>query len=189
MHSEKAIRFIVGLGNPGKKYEKSPHNLGRRLVESIAKKQDRSWKEGRWFDWTDEIPSLVRLHSYMNVSGVHVSELIKKHRPGIEQVLICCDDFDLPLGTIRIRKSGSAGSHNGLKSVIREVRSQEFPRLRLGIGPIPIGQDPSEYVLRPFSKTDEEKVTRLIERAADAVEAIAAEDLESVMNRFNKSPS
>jgi PTH1 family peptidyl-tRNA hydrolase len=183
--TEKPIRFIVGLGNPGEKYEKTRHNLGRSLAELVSREKNCRWGKNRWFDWTENHPSCVRLNAFMNESGEAVKRLLGEFKSSSEEVLICCDDFDLPLGTIRIRTKGSAGSHNGLKSVIECLGTEEFPRLRLGIGPVPNGEDPSDFVLKPFSKKENEILKAMMERASDAIETILSENLENAMNRFN----
>ena len=181
---EKAVRFIVGLGNPGDKYNNTRHNLGRRLVEFIARQKKRKWSAGRLYDLTEETPACVRLNTFMNVSGQAVLELLNEFQLNPSQVLVCFDDFDLPLGAVRIRKKGSAGSHNGLKSVIDSLGTQDFPRLRMGIGPLP-QEDPAAFVLGRFSKADEKNLETLIEKAAGAVDAIDSDGIEAAMNKFN----
>lgn len=179
------IRFVIGLGNPEPRYAQTPHNLGLRLVESIQEARAYAWKKDRTFDRTDSDPAYVRLHTYMNLSGEAVSALLKKFDAKPGEILVCYDDFDLPAGSIRIRKQGSAGSHNGLKSVVECLQTSDFPRLRLGIGPLPAQADPAAYVLAPFPKSQREAVDAMLARARDAVEAVLQEGLDSAMNRFN----
>lgn len=139
-----------------------------------------------WHTRSETVPACVKLNSYMNVSGGPVARLVSESNLKPEEILICYDDFDLPLGTIRLRKKGSAGSHNGLKSIIEKLQSQDFPRLRMGIGPMPRNVDPAEFVLCPFHRKDEEAVSRMVEKAAEAVSAIVKEGIDSAMNQFNK---
>lgn len=179
------IQFVVGLGNPGQKYERTLHNFGRMLIESIAENERLDWKKEKWFDATKSEPVYVRLNCYMNVSGESLLKLMEKYQAKPEQILICYDDFDLPLGTLRIRKKGSAGSHNGVKSIVESLGTPDFPRLRLGIGPLPPGTDPAEFVLSPFSKAQEKNVKEVIETARSAVQMILSSGIESAMNRFN----
>lgn len=179
------IRFIIGLGNPEEKYNFTPHNAGRYLVESVKNKKQFQWKKEKWFDWTDSNPSFVRLHSYMNESGEAVRELLTKFKCGAEEILICTDDFDLPLETIRIRKKGSAGSHNGLRSVIECLNTEEFPRLRLGIGPLSERADPIKFVLTPFPKAQRKSLDAMVEKASEAIAMILDLGIEKAMNKFN----
>lgn len=179
------IKFVVGLGNPGKDYKQTPHNLGRDLVEMIQKRENYNWKKEKWFEHTESVPSYVRLHSYMNLSGEAVAKLAERFDCTPDKILICCDDFDLPLGRIRIRKKGSAGSHQGLKSVVQHLGSSDFPRLRLGIGPLPDGEDPADFVLRPFAEEQWKAAKQMMEKAFEAVQMIFAQGLEAAMNRFN----
>ena len=180
-----AIRFVVGLGNPGREYESTPHNLGRMLVEFLQGRDGLNWKKEPLYDWTDSSPVLVRPKTYMNVSGEAVQAMLRRFRCGPAALLVCVDDFDLPLGTIRLRKKGSAGTHNGLKSLLERLDTQEFPRLRLGCGPLPPGQDPARFVLHPFRRDQEQPVREMIEKAAAAVELAVGEGLDPAMNRFN----
>lgn len=186
MKSEKTVRFVIGLGNPEEKYRNSPHNLGCQLVEFIRKQKELKWKREKCFDCTESDPSYVRLHSYMNCSGEAILSLFQKFKGAAAETLICCDDFDLPLGTIRIRKRGSAGNHNGLKSVVEYLKTQDFARLRLGIGPLPAGEDPADFVLRPMSKVQETIAEQMIEKASLAIQVIVSDGLEIAMNRFNQ---
>ena len=179
------IRFIIGLGNPGEKYEKTRHNLGRRLIELISREKKYEWNEGRQYDWTDSRPSCVKLNTYMNESGEAVRELVQKFKLNLESILVCTDDFDLPLGTIRIRKKGSPGSHNGLKSLTEHLQSGNFPRLRMGIGPVPRSADPADFVLEPFLKEEGKTVKAVMEKAAEAIAVLLSENIDAAMNKFN----
>jgi PTH1 family peptidyl-tRNA hydrolase len=181
-----SIRFVVGLGNPEEKYRHTPHNVGRELVEFHRERLELpSWKKGKQFDWTDSTPSCVLLHAYMNLSGEAVRRLLEKFNADPRSLLVCLDDFDLPLGALRLRKKGSAGSHNGLKSVIERLGTEDFPRLRLGVGPVPPGADPARFVLEPFPKASADAVRSMIRKASEAVQAACSEGFEAAMNRHN----
>ncbi|OGR53637.1 MAG: aminoacyl-tRNA hydrolase [Elusimicrobia bacterium RIFCSPLOWO2_02_FULL_39_32] len=184
---EHPIRFVIGLGNPDPQYEGTPHNLGRTLMEKIQREKNLNWQKEKMYDTTLSNPSFVRLNSYMNASGIAVEHLVKKTKVEPTQLLICFDDFDLTLGTLRVRKKGSGGSHNGLKSIVESLGTKEFPRLRLGIGPLPKGKDPSQFVLSPFSKKDKEIVQKMLEQGILAIETILKQGLEFAMNQYNKN--
>ena len=179
-----AIRFIVGLGNPDDHYRDTPHNLGRELVFLLQEQEGLRWKREKLYDWTDSKPAYVLPKTYMNASGEALARLLQQFRSAPAQALVCVDDFDLPFGAIRIRKKGSAGSHNGLRSIVEHVGA-EFPRLRLGIGPIPPGEDPAAFVLRPLRGEGKDRAREMLERAAQALHFVLAEGLDAAMNRFN----
>jgi len=182
-----SIKFVIGLGNPEQKYFNTPHNLGRTLVEVLQAREKLSWKKERAYDYTESSPSYVRLHTYMNVSGEAVQKLFNRFGAKPEEILICCDDFDLPLGTIRLRKKGSAGSHNGLKSIIQLLNTQEFPRLRMGFGPIPPNANSITYVLKPFAKENYPAVKEMLEKATQAIDTMHIHGIDPAMNQFNQT--
>lgn len=167
------IKLVVGLGNPGKAYASTRHNIGRRVVEFLEQ----------------EKPDGVVLYIpdvFMNTSGVPVAQLMRKKGWQPEEALVISDDFELPLGSLRIRLKGSSGGHNGLKSVFENLATQNVPRLRLGIGPVPVGEDPADFVLKSFTAGERKSVEEAIRTAAQAVAVAASEGLETAMNRFNK---
>ncbi len=180
-----AIRFIIGLGNPGVKFEDTPHNLGRALVEGIARAQKLSWNEEGSFLKTKSEPSFVILKTFMNNSGAAVRDLLQKSGCSSEEILVCYDDFDIPVGSLRIRKKGSAGTHNGMRSITEILATENFPRLRLGIGPASKSEDLKDYVLRPISKSQQKEYEAMLDRASQAIETITKEGLEKAMNGFN----
>ncbi len=168
------IKLVVGLGNPGKSYAGTRHNVGRRVVELLEKDK----------------PEGVVLYVpdvFMNTSGVPVAQLMRKKGWLPEQVLVVSDDFELSLGSLRIRLKGSSGGHNGLGSVLENLGTQQVPRLRLGIGPVPSGEDPADFVLKAFASGEKKAVEEAIQTAAEAVRAAVAEGIETAMNRFNKT--
>lgn len=183
---KKFPSYVIGLGNPGEKYLHSRHNLGRQLVELLREKKKLKWENDEGTERTESHPSLVRLKCYMNLSGIEISRLLKKSGVGPKEILVCNDDFDLPLGAIRIRKRGSPGSHNGLKSIVEVLGTDEFPRIRLGVGPLPSGINPADFVLEPISKEEQKTVQEMMEKAMNAVESIVTEGMETAMNRFNR---
>ena len=182
-------KCVIGLGNPVERYAGTPHNVGRDLVERLASAGGRAWVPGKWYDHTPGVPAFVRLNSFMNVSGEPVARFLQCAGFDPRDMVVCTDDFDLPLGRIRIRKSGSPGTHNGLRSLVERLGTEDFPRLRLGIGPVPPGRQPADFVLEPFPEKFREEVEKMIRNAAEAVEMIVAAGLESAMNRYNASPS
>ena len=184
---------VVGLGNPGPDYETTRHNVGFRVVDRLSGR----WKKRFTIDADDIALAtgdlrgrrilLVKPLTFMNNSGVAVAEALRRFDVAVSSLLIVVDDFALPLGAIRLRSGGSDGGHNGLASVIEHLHTEEFPRLRCGVGieNPPPGEAMAEYVLSPFDAGEEELVTAMIERAADAATEFAISGISSAMNRFN----
>ena len=188
------MKLIVGLGNPGYEYHLTPHNLGfmavDRLAESCGARISRPEAQALTADARLELVDVVlaKPQTFMNLSGLAVARLLKKYEIESEDLIVLVDDVDLPLGTIRIRGRGSAGSHNGLKSLIGALESDRFVRVRMGIGPDhPVG-DRASYVLGRFRKADLETVAEMLERATAAVATILRDGLEEAMNRYNRRP-
>jgi len=186
------MRLIVGLGNPGIEYAWTPHNLGFLVVDALA--EDAGIRVTR-----PEAKSLVGLGSIagqevalakpqtmMNLSGMAVRELLSRAECQPSDVIVLCDDIALPWGMLRIRERGTAGGHNGLKSVIGAIGTMEFVRVRLGVQPEEMRGDLKEYVLRQIRRDEEDLVAEEIEQGAEAVKAILAEGTQSAMNRFNR---
>ena len=182
---------VVGLGNPGRNYARTRHNAGARVLDEVAARwgvplQRRNPHallglgsvEGRQV-------VLARPRSYMNESGPAVAYLAARFAVPPQRLLILYDEMDLPLGALRIRARGSAGGHRGMTSVLREMGTQELPRLRVGIGRPPLGVDEIPYVLGAFTRQEEQALESVRERAADAVQCVLLEGVESAMNRFN----
>jgi peptidyl-tRNA hydrolase, PTH1 family len=183
--------LIVGLGNPGPEYAKTRHNLGFMLIDLLASRLQTTVKreECRALLGRGEIENqtieLARPQTYMNLSGEAVKCLLAKDERSVAQLIVISDDLALPFGTIRIRPRGSHGGHNGLRSIIDCLGTQEFKRLRIGIMPEhPVG-DAKRFVLDNFAKGDSETVENVLEKAADAVEAIVANGVDNAMQRFN----
>jgi len=157
-------RLIVGLGNPLDQYRDTRHNVGRQFLQFLAAESNSKFKKIRqaegfrlpdFFGVPLEEPVLcVFLNCFMNQSGGPLAEILKYESLLPENMIVVADDFMIPFGSLRLRSSGSAGGHNGLKSVIEALGTEEFGRLRVGIGPVPVGQDPAEFVLKKFSKEE-----------------------------------
>ncbi len=183
--------LIVGLGNPGPEYQWTPHNLGFLAVDELAnrgsirvERPEAKALVGRGRLAGQEV-LLAKPQTFMNLSGIAVRELLEKYELGRAGLLVVWDERDLPWGTIRIRERGSPGTHNGAKSVVNALGTEEFARVRLGVGPDhPVG-DLAAYVLRPMKKAELEVAATMIEEAANAVELILTHGLATAMNRFN----
>lgn len=185
--------LIVGLGNPGAEYEWSRHNLGFMLIDRLAsdagiecKRRECRSLVGR-AKVVDLDVKLVKPQTFMNLSGEAVSCLISRHklRDPCKALVVITDDLALPFGKIRIRARGSAGGHNGLKSIIADIGTSEFIRLRIGIQPEHPINDPKRFVLDSFPRTTRAGVEQIIERSADAVRAILRDGILKAMSEYN----
>ncbi len=183
--------LIVGLGNPGLRYEKTRHNLGFMVIDSLANEFQTQIKReecrsliGRAIIEHQTV-ELVKPQTFMNLSGEAVSCLLKKGNRTTERLIVISDDLALPLGTIRLRPKGSAGGHNGLKSIIECLRTEEFIRLRIGIQPEHPFRDTKDFVLENFSKTDLEIIEKVLRQSAEAVRAVLADGVERTMATYN----
>ena len=186
------MRLIVGLGNPGPEYQWTPHNLGFLAVDELANRNgirverpEAQALVGLGKVAGDEV-ILAKPQTYMNLSGISVRELLAKYQLDVSDLLVMWDEVQLPMGTIRIHPDGSAGSHNGAKSVISAVGTQEFARLRLGCGPEHQLSSRREYVLRPMKKSELEVAAEMLDEAGNAVEMILIEGIDAAMTRFNR---
>jgi len=191
-------RLIVGLGNIGKKYENTRHNLGFDLLNLLAKKWDIQPKPGPddFYLAEKSLPSgIVRLiwpTTYMNNSGLAVSEALKRYSDNTisnNNLLILFDDFNLPLGKIRIRATGADGGHNGMASIIYHLGTQDILRLRMGVGPIPPNTDPITFVLGQFASSELEIKNKMLEKSAEAVLYLLNNSAEKAMSFYNQSDS
>jgi PTH1 family peptidyl-tRNA hydrolase len=184
-------RIICCLGNPGRRYDDTRHNLGFRVADALAARARGTWSRPRdEFDWSrvrvagsDVI--LVKPRTYMNLSG-DALELLDEIEP-VEAgaVLVVCDDLALPLGTLRLRTRGSDGGHNGLKSVALRLGTSAFPRLRLGVGPLPEDVDAADFVLARMTHEDLDAADRVVREAVRCVETLIGDGMATAMNRFN----
>jgi PTH1 family peptidyl-tRNA hydrolase len=190
---DERMRLIVGLGNPGPEYAWTPHNLGFLVVDQLAEAADIRIErpEAKSYIGRGQLAGqevlLAKPQTYMNVSGLAVWELAKRFEcDPAAGLIVVYDDVALPWGIIRIRERGSAGGHNGLKSVIGALGTDEFARVRMGVQPeYPVG-DLAAYVLHPMGKAELEIAAEMVEEAAAAVTLILAEGVPRAMSRFNK---
>lgn len=187
------FRLIVGLGNPGAEYERTRHNLGFMLIDLLArdagaqvKRKDCRALVGR-AEMEGTRALLVKPQTYMNLSGEAVACLLAKQeaKRAAQGLIVISDDLALPFGTIRLRRRGSAGGHNGLKSIIAAIKTDEFIRLRIGIQPEhPIG-DTKSFVLDEFSRNERAELDKILERSADALRAVLRDGIDKAMATFN----
>ena len=189
------MKLIVGLGNPGIEYQFTPHNMGFLAVDRIAEQcgvrvNNRHCRAqtARTRVAGQEVV-LAKPETFMNLSGASVIELLREYEAKPEEDLILLyDELDLPFGTLRVRPRGRSAGHNGVQSIIGTLGTQEFTRIRLGIGPDhPVG-DGARYVLAPFKKAQLEVVSEVLDQASDAVRVILADGVQAAMNRFNRKP-
>jgi PTH1 family peptidyl-tRNA hydrolase len=186
------MRLIVGLGNPGPEYEWTPHNLGFLAVDGIAERagiritrpEAKSYVGRGKFAGEEVI--LAKPQTMMNLSGVAVRMLLEKYECDPAEMIVLTDDVDLPWGMLRIRERGSAGTHNGLKSIVAALGSGEFIRVRLGIQPEKIWGDLRDYVLSKMGRAERETAGQMVTDAADAVELIITEGVNKAMSKFNR---
>jgi PTH1 family peptidyl-tRNA hydrolase len=185
--------LIIGLGNPGKEYAETRHNLGFRVVDELARRYGLSFgkKERKAVVATGVILGkkviLAKPQTYMNLSGEAVRSLVDFYKVELPRILVVSDDLDISLGTIRMRKAGGAGGQGGMKNVIQHLGTQEFNRVRLGIGRPPGKMEPKDYVLQAFKGDDAILATEVVDRAAKAVETWLLDGIELAMTRHNGS--
>ncbi|MBC6316341.1 aminoacyl-tRNA hydrolase [Listeria grandensis] len=184
------MKMIVGLGNPGKKYERTRHNVGFMVVDELSFRYQTPWKKSKFNGMTSSIVVngekmlLVKPLTFMNLSGECVRPLMDYYDMSVDDVMIIYDDLDLPTGKIRLRQKGSAGGHNGMKSLIQHLKTQEFNRIRVGVDR-PANGDIINYVLGDFPKAEQADIIDAIKKSADAVEAWSNKGFAEVMNQFN----
>lgn len=185
--------IVVGLGNPGTEYDWTRHNVGFKVIDELARRFKISIRPGRG-DYlfaacriSGKEVVLVKPLTYMNNSGIAVSELLEKYSAGLHELMLVADDFALPLGTIRVRTKGSDGGHNGLSSIIYQLNTNEFARIRCGIRReiMPPKERMAEFVLSPFEREERETVDAMIAKAADAVVEFTTTGIAKTMNKFN----
>lgn len=183
--------IITGLGNPGSRYEKTRHNLGFRVLEALAAARRGRWSEPARKMRTasirlrDSHGLLVEPLTYMNLSGDALFPLMISEQLPPSRLLVVCDDIALPLGQIRLRASGTDGGHNGLKSIIERLNTLDFPRLRMGCGPVPPRVDAAEFVLAEFLPEEEAAVDAMIKESVACCESWIFDGIGKAMSRFN----
>lgn len=185
------LKLVVGLGNPGREYQNTRHNIGWHVLDLLASTFGKTFKaERKWKGETAEVPGTILLKplTYMNLSGESVAPLAKYYKLPLESILVVYDDMALPLGRLRLRAKGSAGGHNGLQSIIQHLGTQEVPRLRIGIGGP--ANDPSwvGHVLGTFREEERPVVESTVRQAAEAVCHIQTKGFTSAMNYYNQQP-
>ena len=186
------LYIIAGLGNPGKQYANTRHNIGFRVIDALAERFQISLNQKKhkaiygsgYIEGQKVI--LAQPQTFMNLSGESVRELADFYKVDVEDIIIIYDDISLDVGQLRLRKKGSAGGHNGIKSIIQHLASQDFPRIKVGVGEKPAGWDLADHVLGAFPKDQEELVQTGIKRAADALVCLLTEDMDVAMNQYNR---
>jgi PTH1 family peptidyl-tRNA hydrolase len=161
------IKMVVGLGNPGKKYEGTRHNIGRRVVEGLS-----------------EISSFLPV-SFMNESGRDVAHEAKRNGISPAEILVVLDEFQIPLRQVKILKSGSDGGHNGLKSILEYLGTENVPRMRIGIGPLRQGDDPADFVLEKFTSQERKILDVILPHLEDAIATTVTQGIDASMNKYN----
>ncbi len=185
------MKLLVGLGNPGHAYQGTRHNVGFDVLEVLARRAGSPPRRARFQGELAQVsirgvPTLLLWPlTWMNLSGTAVLAARDFYKIADCEMLVACDDFNLPLEKLRLRPGGSAGGQNGLADILTRLGSTSVPRLRLGIGPVPPGWKPADFVLGKFAKVEHERVAVMVERAADAAEEFATRGLEAAMNRYN----
>ena len=185
------MKLIVGLGNPGRKYEGTRHNVGFDVLDQLAKQHGCShWKE-RFAGQTAEVRLgdvsclLLKPLTMMNRSGRSVGQASRFFKLEAADVLIICDDFHLPLGRLRLRAKGSAGGQKGLADVLQVLKTEEFSRLRIGVGELPANWDAADFVLSRFNKNEQSEIAQAVDRAVNAVTDWVRSGIEYCQNQYN----
>ena len=188
------IRCIVGLGNPGLRYEGTRHNAGFWVVDRLARDAGLLWRRlddafeagGRL---EDRQVTLLKPQTYVNRSGQAVLRCLERHLLRPEEMLVVVDDVDLPVSRLRLRRSGGAGGHRGLSSIEETIASRDYPRLRIGVGRAEEGEDLADYVLRPLDSDERGCFAAIVDRGTEAVREAVIGGLDAAMNRFNLPPA
>ena len=184
--------ILVGLGNPGSKYESTRHNMGWLALDSLMEKENFKLNKLRFKAWTGILEKngnkilVMKPQTYMNLSGESVGEAARFYKIPADHVVVISDDISLPVGKLRIRTGGSAGGHNGLKNIIQHLGTDQFPRIKVGVGaPGQAGYDVVDWVIgRPLGE-DQKVLMEALDRAGDAAEVLISQGPDRAMNRFN----
>ncbi|MGI2329728.1 aminoacyl-tRNA hydrolase [Planococcus sp. YIM B11945] len=185
------MKLIIGLGNPGKTYAGTRHNIGFEVVDFLASKWNAPLTQSKFKGMYSIIHRpegkvmLLKPLTYMNLSGESVSALMDYYEIDIDEIVVIYDDLDLPTGQLRLRQKGSAGGHNGIKSLIHHLGTQQFNRVRIGISRPPAGMIVPDYVLSRFSKEESAEVEEAVQKSADACEFWLSKPFIDVMTKFN----
>ena len=185
------MKIIAGLGNPGRKYENTKHNVGFIVIDILADRLGISVRKlkfkaliGEGRIGTEKV-ILVKPQTFMNLSGESLREAVRYYNIASEDLIVIYDDVDLPVGTLRIRAKGSSGTHNGMKSVVYQLQDDGFPRIRIGVGRETGGRDLASFVLSGFPEEDREKMREAVLKAAEAAECLVTDGITDAMNRYN----
>lgn len=186
------MKLIVGLGNPGKEYEETRHNIGFKVVDFFAGRKGLTFGKCREqtlsaeFKHDDEKVLIVKPQTYMNLSGQAVGSLARWHKIEPADIIVIYDDLDLPLGKLRIRARGSAGGHNGMKSIIAHLNTEDFPRIRVGVGRPPVDAQTVDYVLSKFLPAEREVIQQAVSQGAEAIQMWLDKGMTAAMNYYSK---
>jgi PTH1 family peptidyl-tRNA hydrolase len=185
--------LVAGLGNPGLQYERSRHNLGYRAADALSKLWKMPFKSEKMRGYFAQgnvyggRAAIIKPTTYMNLSGECIAQAVRKLKVDLSQLVVIYDDMDLPAGKIRIRLKGGPGTHNGMKSIVYELNSEDFIRVRIGIGTPPEFMDAVEYVLGHAEGEDKELLAEAVKKSAEAVDCIVREGAEAAMQKYNGS--
>jgi peptidyl-tRNA hydrolase, PTH1 family len=185
------VKLVVGLGNPGRKYEGTRHNVAFAVVDELARRHRAAPPKTNFQGAITEAQIngqktlLLWPHTFMNLSGTSVLAARDFYKLDVTDLLIVCDDFNLPLAKLRFRGEGSSGGQNGLADVIDRFGTESVPRLRIGVGPVPPNWDPADFVLSKFTKEELSTIEPTLVRAAEAIEDWVSHDIETCMNKYN----
>lgn len=185
--------LIVGLGNPGRDYEMTRHNIGFLVLDRLAKRWGVEINKFKFkalmgeYRKPHEKVVLIKPQTFMNLSGSAVRSFIQFYKPTNEQVLVIFDDLDLPFGSLRIRKSGGSSGQKGMKSIIEQLGTEEFPRIRVGIGRPPGKMKSEDFILNKFRTLEISDLDLILDKGANAIECFLTDGIEAAMNRFNGS--
>jgi PTH1 family peptidyl-tRNA hydrolase len=183
--------LVVGLGNPGADYENTRHNVGAEVVELLARRHGGKLRRQKERSLTDEVDiagrkvALAIPLTFMNLSGEAVAPLVRRYRVEPGQLVVVHDEMDFDVARLQVKDGGGLAGHNGLRSIVAHLHTQDFVRIRIGIGKPPGRREGADHVLKRFSKAEREQIDVTVEQAADAVEMILSDGVTTAMNRFN----
>jgi len=189
------VFLVVGLGNPGREYAATRHNIGFRIADHLAKTLGVRFSRQQNHAFIaagnrgEAKVVLAKPQTYMNLSGQSVAGLLRFYKVPLEHLLVCCDDIDLPFGALRVRASGGSAGQRGMQSILESLSTKEVPRLRFGVGRPPGRMDAADYVLREFDSEEEEALPPIIDTAVQAILTFLDSSLEEAMNRYNAVPN
>jgi PTH1 family peptidyl-tRNA hydrolase len=185
------MKIVIGLGNPGKKYQFTRHNMGFLAVDKIVSRHSSVWEKKKnnccltKINIDSQEVLIAKPQTYMNLSGNAVREIINYYKIGLDQLLIVYDDINYELGKVKLRKTGGAGSHNGIESIINSICTKNFPRLKIGIGPKDQNIELSDFVLMKIKNNEMPKFRKVIDICADIIEMWISDGIEPAMNKYN----